>query len=512
MTDHAGFETTPLPDARELLRRSTWVAASPGLSEVVDQWLTDVPALRDAADARGEALARPCLRWSSVSALVRTLARFLVILSGAARDRVRDRLIRRRTASGPAPRRTAVRRAESLVRAGGPAYVKLGQFLASARGVLADEVVEAFEWCRDEVPPLAPGTAELLIEEALGQSPAALFATFDTEPLAAASIAQVHLATLHDGTEVVVKVRRPGLEQRFAADIQAMSLLSWLAERSSKAARMANASGTIDLFARLCMAELDFRVEALNMVELGLASEDAGHDFVRYPRPIPGMVTAGVLVMEHMPGVRYTEAMTAYPGAVDGRRLLRVAITGVLEQALVYGVFHGDLHAGNVLVDESGDFALVDFGIAGRVRSEERAALMQLTLGFARSDVRMQLAAMKAYGAIPADADLEPLVPELEARAARLEALADVERSELSFDELGAEAGAIIRLLLGRGFTVPTGLVLFAKNLLYLNGLADAVAPGVNVLAEIEPVLGYFMQKYPQDMAAVVGSLAGPPG
>jgi ubiquinone biosynthesis protein len=502
------IERAPLPDMRELLDRSQWVAATPDLVPAVRAWLRDVPAQRDAADRRGHELAAPRARWSSISALVRTLARFVVILSGAARDRVGRR---RRGADGAAPS-AAVRRAESLVRAGGPAYVKLGQFIASARGVLSDDVVAAFEWCRDEVPPLAPGTAEELIERALGRPPAELFATFEREPMAAASIAQVHAATLLDGTPVVVKVRRPGLEQRFASDIQAMSLLSWIGERLWARARMANASGTIELFARLCMAELDFRVEALNMVELGLASEDAGHDFVRYPRPIAGMVTTEVLVMERMPGVRYTEAMTAYPGAVDGRRLLRVAITGVLEQALVYGVFHGDLHAGNVLVDDRGDFALVDFGIAGRVRAEERNALMQLTLGFARSDVRMQLAAMKEYGAIPADADLEPLIPELEARAARLEELADVERSELSFDELGAEAGAIIRLLLGHGFTVPTGLVLFAKNLLYLNGLADAIAPGVNVLAEIEPVLMYFMAKYPEDMAAVVASVTGPPG
>jgi ubiquinone biosynthesis protein len=487
-------EPLPMPDQAEMLGRSAWIPADVPLRPAVARWLREVPALRAAADRRGTELARPRLRWASVRALMVTLARFVRIVSGAARDQLVGRLRpSRRVVSSPR-RSTAVRRAESLVRAGGPAYVKLGQFIASARGVLADEVVEAFEWCRDEVPPLAPGEAEAAIERALGRPVGALFASFDPEPMAAASIAQVHAATLADGTEVVVKVRRPGLEERFAADIRAMSLLSWIAEKTVRQARMANAPAIINLFSRLCMAELDFRIEALSMVELGLASEDAAHDFVRVPRPVPDMVTPEVLVMERVPGLPYTKAVLAYPDAIDGARLLRVAITGVLEQALIYGVFHGDLHAGNVLIDEHGDFAVVDYGITGRIAAGERAALTRLTLGFARSDVRSQLVAMQEFGAIPPGVDIDALVPELEAHSARLEELADVSRDQLSFNELGAEAGKVIRLLMHNGFTVPTELVLFAKNLLYLNGLADAVAPGANVLAEIEPVLAYFKQ------------------
>src|SRR5207302_1371442 len=159
-----------------------------------------------------------------------------------------------------------------LVQAGGPAYVKLGQLIATAKGPLPDAWTEAFAWCRDEVPPLRPGVAEDVIDRELGHRRAETFESIEPTPVAAASIARV-------------------------------------------------------------------------------------------PRPIPGLVTSRVLVMERVPGIRYTDAAVAHP-ELDGRRIVRLAVQGVLEHALLYGVFHGDLHAGNVLIDEAGNFSLVDFGIA----------------------------------------------------------------------------------------------------------------------------------------------------
>jgi ubiquinone biosynthesis protein len=168
----------------------------------------------------------------------------------------------------------------------------------------------------------------------------------------------------------------------------------------------------VELFAQLVLEELDFRIEALNMVELGVAAEHAGADYVRFPRPVPGLVTSRVLVMERLPGAAYTSV------EVDkeiGENLLRFAIQGVLEHTLIYGVFHGDLHAGNVLLDsETGRLSLVDFGIVGRLGPEQRMALGQFLVAFAHMDVRAQLEAMVDFGAIPADVDLDPLVAEIE--------------------------------------------------------------------------------------------------
>ena len=376
--------------------------------------------------------------------------------------------------------------------------MKLGQFVATAGGLLPEGWVEAFVWCRDEVPPFPASVARARVQKHLRRPVGALFASFDDEPLAAASIAQVHAATLPDGREVVVKIRRPGLRRRFIADIRAMAGAAHVAERFSAVARTGNISGFVELFAGLVLEELDFTLEAANMVELGLTAEHSGADYVRIPRPVPAMVREGVLVMERVPGSAYTVADLA---EVDRERLLRLAIQGVLEQTLVYGVFHGDLHAGNVLVDDSGTFSLVDFGIVGRLDRAQRAALVQFLVGFVRNDLAAELDAMVTFGAIPPGADLDAIAADIDA---------EVDPGSLGVDAdtaaLAAAVGRLIRVVAHRGFRLPKELVLFFKNLLYLNGFANAVAPDANLLAQVDPVFGYFDSKYGRAIPLFTGS------
>jgi ubiquinone biosynthesis protein len=499
----------------DLLRLSGWVKERGGLLDAGEFWFEKAGPHRDRLLERARRLARPNLGWKTISALARTGGRVLTVAGpGALAEVLSTANDARRIRNGDAPKRkegpsaSVVERAQEFVAAGGPAYVKLGQFIATARGILPDEWVEAFEWCRDEVPPLDPGVAERVIQRAFEKHPRDLFASFHTAPMAAASIAQVHEATLLDGTEVVVKVRRPGLRRQFEADIRVMALMSAVAERTLAEARMANLSGFVELFAQIVLEELDFRLEAVNILELGVASENAGQDYVAYPRPIPELVASNVLVMERVPGVRYTDALETYPGKVDGQKLLRLAIQGVLEQTLIYGVYHGDLHAGNVLIDGNGGFSLVDFGIAGRLNAEQRAALVRFMIGFAQGDVRGQLDAMREFGAVPPDADFERLVAELEVQAQRAMEM-EIRAGQMSagLNEMADALGSIIRVLAGSGFVAPKELVLFFKNILYLNGFAAALAPGVNLLDEIEPIFGYFMGKYGEAMNAMTTDL-----
>ena len=503
----------PLPDMGDLLGLSDWVEGRPGLREAGEYWFAKAGPHRDRLTRRARRLSEPTLGWKTLAALARTGGRVLTVAGpGALAEVLQSANDARRTRNGESPRRrrpsgSVVERAQEFVAAGGPAYVKLGQFIATAKGIIPDEWVEAFAWCRDEVPPLDPGVAERVIERAFQKHPRELFGSFHSAPMAAASIAQVHEATLIDGTEVVVKVRRPGLRSQFEADIRVMALMSAVAERGLAEARMANLSGFVDLFAQIVLEELDFRLEAVNILELGLASENAGHDYVAYPRPVPDLVASNVLVMERVPGVRYTDALAAYPGMVDGARLLRLAIQGVLEQTLIYGVYHGDLHAGNVLIDSNGGFSLVDFGIAGRLNAEQRASLVRFMIGFGQGDVRAQLDAMREFGAVPPDADFERLVAELEIQAQRALELEIKAGRPVGLNEMADALGQIIRLLSRSGFVAPKELVLFFKNMLYLNGFAAALAPDVNLLDEIEPVFAYFMGKYGEAMTAMTMKL-----
>ena len=504
----------PLPDFDELLAVSKWAAERPGVTEAAEFWFTKAPVRREELARRAARLSEPSFGRKTLGALARTAGRVLTSVgpgalaevlrtaSDARNDEASDEATKKRRM------RKAVDTAQELVAAGGPAYVKLGQFIATAKGLLPDEWVDAFAWCRDEVPALAPGVAESIIRHGLGKDVKELFATFDTKPIAAASIAQVHAATLLDGREVVVKVRRPGLRSRFEADIRVMALLSAFAERTVPEARLANLSGFVDLFAQIVLEELDFRLEAVNIIECALASENAGHDYVSYPWPIPDLVSSNVLVMERVAGVRYTDALKAYPDSVDGPKLLRLAIQSVLEQTMIYGRFHGDLHAGNVLIDPKGDFSLVDFGIVGRLTADQRASLVRFMLGFATNDVRAQLDAMREFGAIPDDADLDPLIAELQVHADKAMEM-QVRVGQLTpegFNELAEQLGAVIRLLARSGFVAPKELVLFFKNMLYLNGFAAALAPDINLMDEIQPVFTYFTAKYAEAMQLMTGT------
>jgi ubiquinone biosynthesis protein len=513
----------PLPDIAEMVHWSPWLKAREGLTEAAELWFEKAGPHRDSLSGKARRLATPSLGRKTLGAVARTAGRVLTVagpgalaeIFGAASDARRIRngeMPKERADSARRSRRqrSAVEAAQDLVAAGGPAYVKLGQFIATAKGLLPDEWVEAFEWCRDEVPPLRPGTSESIIEHVFSQPPSRLFASFDPEPMAAASIAQVHAATLLDGTDVVVKVRRPGLRRQFEQDIRVMALMGGFAERMIPEARLANLSGFVELFAQIVLEELDFRLEAVNILELALASESAAHDYVRYPRPIPDLVASNILVMERVPGVRYTDALEKYPGAVDGHKLTRLAIQSVLEQTMIYGVFHGDLHAGNVLIAPDGQFSLVDMGIVGRISAEQRASLVRFMIAFATDDIRGQIESMQEFSAIGPDADIDSMVKTLEVHAASLPTEIRAGQMNANFAEFADAIGGIIRVLTGAGFVAPKELVLFFKNTLYLNGFAAALAPDLNLFDEIQPVFTYFTSKYAEAMSAMTNRPLGP--
>ncbi|MCA1846865.1 MAG: AarF/ABC1/UbiB kinase family protein, partial [Actinobacteria bacterium] len=283
-----------LPELGDLIERSEWLQGQAGLEGEVLRWHSSLGAERQRIVREAEELATPRLRRIPFGALFLLCIRFLWFSLAA----LIGRFARHDRSAAGSAESTAVRRSKHLVQAGGPAYVKLGQLIATAKGALPDEWTEAFAWCRDEVPPLRRGVAEDVIDAELGHRRAETFESIDPKPVAAASIAQVHLAWLADGTEVAVKVQRPGLRQRFEADIRALSVIAFVADKISKRARIANLPGFVELFAQLVLEELDFRLEAMNMTEIGLANEDAGLDHIRVPRPIPGLVTSRVLVME----------------------------------------------------------------------------------------------------------------------------------------------------------------------------------------------------------------------
>ncbi len=482
-----GQTPPPLPRPDVLIKQSQRLAEIPGLTEQALRWSEDAVGQRRTVARDARDLATPRIWHDTVASLASTGWR---MFSTAAPDAPFQLLAAAAAAVGlriepPAASKDTLDRVEKLVRAGGPAYIKLGQFIATAHGLLPEEWVQAFAWCRDEAPPLRPGVAQKVIDHELSAQARERLVWIDEEPLAAGSIGQVHRGRLDDGTEVVVKVRRPRLRGKFRADIETLAIAAAAAERLHPAARSANVRGFVELFAQLALQELDFRLEAANLVESTAVLEDLGADTMFAPRPIPGMVTSRVLVMEFLPGVSY--AKIPADADVDGDDLFYRGIKGVLEATLLYGMFHGDLHAGNVLIDTEADaFSLVDFGIAGRLDAAQRAGLVQFLAAFAASDAAAQVEAMKTFGAIDPEAEVSKMVDDLQREMNAIDAR---ERGTVTFDELGMTLGRLIVVLANNGFRMPKELVLFFKNLLYLSGFAASVAPEADVLEVVQRIL-----------------------
>lgn len=471
----------------ELLRTTPRLDGIDGLREAALQWHRDANARRPALQRQAQALATPRLWHDTIAGLATSTWRMATTVAPDAGVAL---LTAAAGSSGmvigpPRGGRSTIDRAQRLVRAGGPAYIKLGQFVATGDGLLPKEWVDAFAWCRDEAPALRPGRAESIVQRELG-STAGRLATMDPTPLATGSIGQVHRGTLSDGTRVVIKVRRPRLVRRLRSDIETLALVAAAAPRVRPELAAAGLSGFVELFAELILEELDFRIEAANLVEASAVLDAIGADEVRAPRPIPGMVTERVLVMEELPGISYAKLPPETAADLDGTKLLRVGVKAVLEATLVHGAFHGDLHAGNVLIADDGTFSLVDLGIAGRLDATQRAALVTYLMGFAASDATLQVQAMEQFGALSKSVDREALVEALQAELARIDAR---EAGAITFERLGEVLGSLLRLLAERGVTLPKDLVLFFKNLLYLSGFSATVAPNADLFAVIQDLL-----------------------
>jgi ubiquinone biosynthesis protein len=367
----------------------------------------------------------------------------------------------------------------------GPAFVKLAQIVSAGEGVFPDALVRECKRLRDRASSEPWEEVSKRLERDLGCSLAEVFAEIDHSPIAAASIAQVHAATLLDGTEVVVKLRRGGIEEVVERDVRALAWLAPLLVGRLPWASLANPPALVELFAETIIEELDFRVEAVSMLDVARALAKHGRDGVVVPRPHGDLVRSGVLVQERVRGMKLEDGESR----AFGLKVVQSLLGCILEGALVEGVFHGDLHTGNMFVLPSGEVALLDFGITARLSPSERLAFSKLVIGGMSGDWRVQLRALAELGALPLDADVEVLGREL-----GLDRELDV--AALSVEELAGELQRLSRALLGSGAKLPKPLMLWGKNVLFVDAAIGEVAPECDVLAVLGEVAARFAMQH----------------
>lgn len=485
-------EAGEAPDARSR-ERERWAFGDEGpwvLEPEAIRWLEGLEAVRAREQASVPELTRP--------RIIPPFARF-----ASAAGRIGGALllwrVRERKLGGERSREALSRRLRLAFESLGSAYIKLGQIVSSGRGIFPDELVEEFKACRDQVPPESFEDIRAVVERDLGRTLEQVFESFDREPLAAASIAQVHAATLVTGEEVVVKVQRAKVAALVHRDLRSMA---WIAPKligRIPVAALANPPALVELFAETILEELDFRLEAENMLDVAAVLREAGQDVIVVPRPHPELVTPRVLVMERLHGFSYDDVAGMREAGIDTEEVLRSLLITFLEGAMIYGVFHGDLHGGNLFVQADGRIALFDYGITGRMGEKQRLAFLRMMMSGAVNDVRGQLAAFRDLGALDEDADLDALIKVLKLDRPPMDP------TKMSAEALVQEIQEVLKGLLAHGARLPKHLMLYVKDMLFFDGAIAELAPDINMFAEVVRIYTWFAQRHGALIASQIG-------
>jgi ubiquinone biosynthesis protein len=320
-----------------------------------------------------------------------------------------------RQPQGAAPRPAAPAELRRALEELGPTFMKLGQILATRSDLVSPAYQSELSSLQDDAPAIPAEEIARIVEEELGMPVAEAFASFELRPLATGSIGQAHLAILHDGTEVVVKVRRPDAVRLIEEDLRLLRELAKFANNHWDSARHYDLVSLVDQFDKSLHAELDYQVEGRNAERF--ATNFAGSTSVHVPRVFWATSTSRVLTLERMHGIKVTADDALLAAGIDRHALAQTAADIVLKMVFEDGFFHADLHPGNVFIESQDRIALIDFGMVGVLDDRLRAGLGALMVGVARSDADQVVDSLGALGVTGADVeraelrrDLQPLL------------------------------------------------------------------------------------------------------
>jgi ubiquinone biosynthesis protein len=379
---------------------------------------------------------------------------------------------RRSELATPGGRARLARSVRLAMEDGGVTFVKLGQVLSTRRDLLPAEFTAELSRLQDDVAGVPWPAIEQVLRSELGAEVGELFASFDPEPVAAASIAQVHAATLISGAQVVVKVCRPDVSQTVDRDLDITGRLAARLERSTGWGRAVGAVGLAAGFAAALREELDLRIEARNMTSVAAASGGGG---IAIPVPHRPLCTARVLVMERLDGRPLAVIDERTPADVRAA-LARSLLDCLLRQVMLEGTFHADPHPGNVLLLADGKLGLLDFGSVGRIDAGLRTALQRLLLALDRGDPAGLADALLEVVERPGELD-EPRLERMLGRFLARHIGPGMTPDVTMFTDL-------FRIVSEHGLAVPPEIAAVFRALATMEGTLTALAPGFDIVAE----------------------------
>ncbi|ADZ72746.1 2-polyprenylphenol 6-hydroxylase [Polymorphum gilvum] len=381
--------------------------------------------------------------------------------------------------------KSAERRLSDAMNRLGPSYVKLGQFLATRADVVGKEAAAELAHLQDRLPAFPQAEAEASVAEQLMRPVGNLFEVFG-EPVAAASIAQVHPATvrLADGStrKVAVKVLRPGVARRFQRDLESFYLAARLAERFHAPSRRLRPVAVVDTLARSVALEMDFRLEAAALSEM--AENTAGDPGFRVPAVDWTRSAKGVLTMEWIDGRKMSDVEGLRADGHDLEALGAAVIQSFLRHTLRDGFFHADMHQGNLFVEPDGTLVAVDFGITGRLGRAERRFLAEILYGFITRNYRRVAEVHFEAGYVPADQDVDVFAQAIRAIG---EPIHGHDASEISMARLLTQLFEVTELFEMR---TQTQLIMLQKTMVVVEGVARTLNPHLDMWKTAEPVVG----------------------
>lgn len=360
----------------------------------------------------------------------------------------------------------------------GPTFIKLGQILSTRVDMFPPEWIAEFEKLQSRVPPLPPERVLQLVITTLGASAETLFAEFDPVPIGSASIAQVHRATLRDGSQVAVKLRRPGIVEKIDADLRILSHLAYLLELEFPDVRRFQPQEVVNQFARSLRRELDLAVEARNMERF--ASDFADDETVTVPRVYWEFTNPAVNVQEFIDGLSAGDLSALGAAGLDPVELARRGADAVLKMILINGYFHADPHPGNVIFQSDHRICFVDFGMVGRIGHTRRDEIVDLLAALSERDEAAMTDVLMAWtGSIQVDEqrfayDISEFMFQYEHVA-----LKNVNISQLVSD--------IMALIRDHSILLPPDLTLLFKALVTLEGLGRQLNPDFMLVDHLAP-------------------------
>ncbi len=368
-------------------------------------------------------------------------------------------------------RSTAARFRELLAELG-PTFIKLGQLLSTRRDVLPADWIAELEALQDDCPPLPPAEVRAALERGLGQPIEAVFAELDPTPLASASIAQVHRARTHAGEQVAVKVQRPDIRARIESDLALLYYLARLLEAVIEETGVYTPTAVIEEFDRTIHEELDFEHEARNARAMRAANE--GREQVVIPRVHDALSSSLVLTLDYVEGTRLNDVTTE--GGFDTERIARAIIEAAFRQLFKDGLFHGDPHPGNILVQPGNRLALLDFGLVGRLTRPQQDLLVTLIVAVALRDADSLARVLDKVGANDSRAPVGALRGDIEGILDRYLGL------RLDQIRTATLLGDLLDLAVRHKIRVPKEYAVLAKAAMTVEGIIRRLYPTLDIL------------------------------